>query len=242
MGFGYLFIGYLITFIISMTVQSIGFGGLAVLIGYGIMYYALWQLNRYHRAFVWARWLLLPLAVTAIYDLLQSLDELFLWQLSVTGGTVATVLEWLTFALILIFNLALLYGIRMLSEEVGLKHMATAAVRNMLFVALYAFLSIVARFPLPESVKNYLTLPIILLDLVWIVCNLVLIVSCAKNICPAGDEDQPAKPSRFAWINRIGDAYERNRQKSIHEATEHAEEILRRRREKQAQKNKKRRK
>ena len=58
MGFGYLFVGYLITFVLYLTVQAFGVGGLALLIGYGTMMLGLWELTRYQKAFAWATLLL----------------------------------------------------------------------------------------------------------------------------------------------------------------------------------------
>ena len=147
------------------------------------------------------------------------------------------VYQWLTLALITFFNFAMLYGIAMLAREVELAHIATKAIRNAIFVGLYAILQGVVNLPLPEAARNYLALPLVILDLVWIVCNLLLLVSCAKNICPAGDEDQPAKPYRIGFLNRIGDAYDQNRQRAIDTTKREAEDYLRRRQEKREAKN-----
>ena len=238
MGFGYLFIGYLITFVLYLTVNGLGFGGVALLLGYGVMFYALNTLTLYHRAFAYAKWVQLPLAVTALYSLLSSLSKQLLLNLSIVTPIADLVFEWITFLLMVFFNLALLYGIRMLAREVELMHIAVKAVRNSFFVGLYAVLMLVAKLPLlPDRAKAYLTLPVIMLDVVWVVLNLLLLVSCAKNICPAGDEDQPPKRSRIEWINRIGDTYEKNRQRAIDSTTREAEEVLRRRQEKRNQKS-----
>ena len=237
MGFGYLFIGYLLSFVIYITAQGIHIGGLMLLLGYGVMFYALSVLCRYQKAFLWAKWLLAPLALTAVYSQLASFGDLFLWKLPFVTATVHIAFDWATFLLLVCFNFALLYGIRMLATDVELPHIATKAVRNMLFVALYALLYVVAKLPfVSETAAQYLTLATILCDIVWIVCNLLLIISCAKNICPAGDEDQPAKPYRIGWLNRIGEAYSRNRQKAIDDTTKEAEEYLRRRKEKRESK------
>ena len=239
MGFGYLFIGYLITFVIYLTVNSLGFGGVALLLGYGVMFYALNTLTLYHKAFAYAKWVQLPLALTAVYSLLSSLSEQLLLGIPFVTPTVDAVFEWITFLLLIFFNIALLFGIRMLAREVELMHIAVKAVRNSVFVGLYAVLTLIARLPiLPEHFKAYLTLPIVMLDVVWIVLNLLLLISCTKNICPAGDEDQPPKRSRFEWINRIGDTYEKNRQRAIDSTTREAEEVLRRRQEKRNQRSK----
>jgi len=242
MGFGYLLIGYLITFILYMTFNGLGFGGLALLLGYALMFMGLSELNRYHRAFVWAKWILLPAFPIALYDLAQSLAAQFLWDSPIFSEAVATVVDWINFFILITFNLAMLSGIRMISQSVGIGHMATAAMRNSCFVGFYALLYIVGNIPLAalDSVRAYLGLAVTLCNLVWIALNLILLLACNKNICRAGEEDVPPKRSRFAWVNRIGDAYERNRQKAIDNTTREAEEVLRRRRERrEAKKHKK---
>ena len=81
---------------------------------------------------------------------------------------------------------------------------------------------------------------------VYMVLNLLLLANCAKDICPAGEEDQPFKRSRFALVNKIGDAYERNQQRAVERTMRETEERLRRRQESRNQKkiyhNKKRKK
>ena len=237
MGFGYLFIGYLLAFILQFTLAGLGWGSVALLLGYGVMLWGLWLLNRYHDAFVWAKWTLIPLLLTAVYDLFASFNETFLWNAPLFAGAWLQVYQWLTLALITFFNFAMLYGIAMLAREVELMHIATKAIRNAIFVGLYAILQGVVNLPLPEAARNYLALPLVILDLVWIVCNLLLLVSCAKNICPAGDEDQPTKPYRIGFLNRIGDAYDQNRQRAIDTTKREAEDYLRRRQEKREAKN-----
>ena len=243
MGFGYLFLGYLVTFLLYMTVSGLGLGGVALLLGYSLMLYGLWQLNHYHRAFAWSKWILLPLLLLALFDTLRELDALLLWRLPLFGETLVTVLDWCKLLLLIFFNLAMLYAIRMLAGEVGLLHIATAAVRNSVFVALYALLSVLARMPFVASIQGYFNLPLVLLDLVWIICNLLLLISCTKNICPAGDEEVAERRSRFAFVNRIQDIYEENKQKNVERATRETEDFLRKRREKREnQTNKKKKK
>ena len=242
MGFGYLFIGYLLAFLLQSTLAGLGWGAVALLLGYGVMLGGLLMLQRFHDSFSWAKWMLVPMTVAALYDLLSSFDDLFLWNLPIFEGGWTIAYQWITLTLITLFNFALLYAIAQLAREVELGHIATKAIRNMIFVGLFALLQAIATLPIPETVKHYLALPIVALDLVWIICNLLLLVSCAKNICPAGDEDQPAKPYRWEFLNRMGDTYAKNRQRTIDDAKAQAEAYLRRRQEKQAAKNQKKKK
>lgn len=242
MGFGYLLIGYLVTFILYMTFNGLGFGGLALLLGYALMFMGLSELNRYHRAFFWAKWSLVPAFPIALYDLAHALADQLLWSSPLFAPSVSGAVGWVNFLILITFNLAMLHGIRMIARSVGIEHMATAATRNSFFVGLYALLYLVGNMPISalEPAKNYLGLAVTLTNLLWIALNLLLLLACNKNICRAGEEDVPPKRSRFAWVNRIGDAYDRNRQRAIDNTTREAEEVLRRRRERrEAKKHKK---
>lgn len=238
MGFGYLLFGYLTTFLLQIVAANLGFGGLAYLAGCLLMLCGLWNLNHYHSAFAYAKWLTFPLIATAVYDTLGDLNELFLWGASFFGGRVDTAVGWVMFLLLIVFNLSMLYGIRMIAKDLGLLQMTAASVRNSFFVALYALLYLMGNMPLPflDSVRIHLTVPIELCLLIWIFLNLLLLVSCNKNICRAGDEDQPTRPSRIGFLNRMNETYEQNRQKAIDNTTREAEEALRKRKEKRERK------
>ena len=238
MGFGYLLIGYLITFVLSLTLQALGFGGAALLVGYAVMLGGLWILTHYQSAFAWAKWLLIPLLFTALYRILGDFNELLLLDLPLFGNAGETIYTWLTLALITAFNLAMLYGIYKLACDVELEKLSVAAGRNAIFVGIYAVLAIVANLPVFASIVPYLTLPLIGFDLLWIICNLFLLLSCAKNICPAGDEDQLPKPSRFRLLDKLNRAYEENRRRAVETRTRETEAYLRRRKEKREQKRK----
>ena len=232
MGFGYLLIGYLVTFVIHMTLDSLGLGSLALLLGYGIMMLGLFQLNRFHSAFAYSKWLLLPLMLTAIYEGAASLSEKLLLEAALFAPSVVSAASGISGVLVVVFHLALLLAIRALAEEVGLPSIRLKATANMILMTLYAALYLLAELPLlGETLRGYLLYPVVLLQLAWIVCNLLLLLNCAKDICPEG-EDEPA-PKRYRWnlLNRIGDAYERNRQRNVDLVTREAEERLEKRRE-----------
>lgn len=227
MGFGYLLIGYLITFVIHMTLESLGLGGLALLVGYGTMLLGLVQLNRFHRAFAYAKWILIPLLITALYDCIRVLAEQMLLELSFVNADVVSVVGWISFVLIIVFHFALFHAIRALAEEVELPLIRIKAMRSMVLIILYACVYLLAELPLlGESVRAYLLYPILLLQLAWIVCNLLLFLNCAKDICPEGEED--LQPKRYRWnlLNRIGDAYESNRQRAEDRVRKEAEDRM----------------
>lgn len=239
MGFGFLFIGYLLTFLLYLTLQALGFGSLALLGGYALMLYALTKLCRFHASFSLAKWSLIPLLLTGIYRLLQDADTLFLWNVAFAGDTVAAVMDWVEFCLSVLFQFALLYGIRMLADGVELKKISAAAMRNTIVYGIYAALYIVGNLSFAASFRQYLTFSTVLFNIAWLALNLLLIVSCAKNICPAGDEEVTPRRSRFEWINRMGDAYEESHTKLREQARHDGEELRRRHEERKHRKKKK---
>ena len=238
MGFGYVFIGYLMAFILEMTVVGLGVSGAAALLGYCAMFLGLCTLSLYKNDFKIALWSLIPLMLTAIYDIVRSLSAFFAFDLGVLGSQAVTMgMKWATFVLLMFFQITLLYGIRMLADSVELKLISVKAVRNAAFVGLYVVLYVVAECMMTDGdAIKYLALSMNILQLVYVVMNLLLLANCAKDICPAGEEDQPFKRSRFAIINKIGDTYERNQQRAVERTMQEAEERLRRRQE---QRNKK---
>ena len=232
MGFGYVFIGYLMSFVLEMTVRGLEIYGAAELLGYGAMFLGLFTLSLFQSDFKGAKWSLIPLMLTAVFRVISSLANLFAWDLGVLGGqTAAVIVEWSTFFLVMLFQIALLYGIRMISASVGLKLITIKAVRNSFFVGLYAVFYLIAKCMPEGDAVQYLGLSLTILQLVYVFFNLLLLANCAKDICPAGEEDQPFKRSRFEIINKIGDAYERNQQKAVERTMQEAEEKLRRRQE-----------
>ena len=79
------------------------------------------------------------MTVTAIYDLLSSFDNLFLWNLPIFEGVWTVAYQWITLTLITLFNFAMLYAIARLAREVELDHIAIKAIRNAIFVGLFAW-------------------------------------------------------------------------------------------------------
>lgn len=239
MGFGYLLLGYLIAFLLSMTAGALGFGSLALLFGFAMMLVGLWRLSRYHSAFKLSVWILLPMLVTAIYWLFSDIGTLFLLSLPFTDGIVRTVMEGADLALTVLFQLALLYAIRMLADSIELKRLSAAALRNTLFVGIYAMLRLAQYLSIPAQAKGYVVLFANLFQLLWIVCILWLLLNCMKSIGRAGEDEEEPTHSRIGWLNRLHDAYERTHDKLNAQARADGEELMRRRREKKKNRTKK---
>ncbi len=244
MGFGYLLIGYLVSNILYLILTGMGFGGIGLLLGYALMLMGLTELCRYQGSFIWAKWLLLPLALCAIYDGAASIILMLGSNATLTGFAAffsyTKAVGTVNFVFTVLFNLALLYAIRMIAEDVGLHSKAVSALRNMVIVGAYALLTVCGFLTfLPDGVRRTVTFIAMFLNLAWIFCNLVLLLSCNKDICRKGDEEVTPKRSRFEIFNRMSDTFARTRKETADSTREYTEEVLRRRKEKQAKKNKK---
>lgn len=241
MGFGYLLIGYLVTFVLYLTVETLGFGWLALLLGYVLMALGLRELCRFCRAFGWSLWLLVPMLVPTLYDALVSLRAWFAWNLPVVTPTVSAVMEWVFFFLMITFNVAMLYGIRVIAARVELPSTVAAAVRNSLFVGAYAVVYVVSRLPFAwmAAATPYLGVVLVVFNLAWLFCNLGLLLSCNKNICRADDVEQTPKESRMGWLNRLNAAYEKNHETLTNAGRENREAALERQRERRTAREKK---
>lgn len=240
MGFGYLLIGYLVTFLLKMTAEGLGVGFLALFLGYGLMLYGLWRLKRFCFSFAWAEWMLYPLLLTAVYHAFRSVSELFLIDFSIVTVGMTDIVGWVEFVLIMAFHAALLSAIRELAMQVDLKSTVSAAIRNSIFVLLYAVLYLICRLPIAamDVVRNYFLLSLTLLNLAFVICNLLLLLSCTKNICAKGEEDITPKEYRWKLLNRIADAFGKVFQGAADRQKEEIEEHLKRRNEKKKKKKK----
>ena len=233
MGFGYLFLGYLTTFLLKILASALGVGSLALLVGYFLMWTGLRTLRLYCRSFEWAQWVLYPMMATAVFGLFGDLAKFFLWTPSFLAGASA-VIAWGDFALIMVYHAALLSAIREIGEQVELTKVSAAAIRNSIIVLLYAVLYLLYFIPglFPDTVRGYLTLSMTLLNVAWIFCNLWLLLNCTKDIVAQGQEDPEPKRYKWEFLNRMGDQFEENMKKAADSNRDAIEEHLRKKQEK----------
>lgn len=237
MGFGWLFLGYVISFLLYSVAAMLNFGFLAHLLGYTLILRGLWELKKYNAAFrfpLCAVCLLLPLTV---YDALRELGETFLWRIPfVTAGATAA-LAWVDFGLVMQFHFTGYYAIATIAKIVDLPRTVRDAVFDTIVGVGYATLYTVAQVFLPQSVAAQLGVPLTVFLLFWRICDICLLVSCCKNICPAGDEDQTPKPYRWKFLNRMGERFANNFHRAADSTRASREEDLRRRRERKNRKS-----
>ena len=208
MGFGYLLLGYLITYVISMTAGSLGVGSLTLLGGGALMFFGLRGLCRFNTSFVPAKWLTLGIGALGFVRLWQDFFSAWFLTNQAVAATVSTVLTWASFAITLIFHFAMLYAIRVLALEVELKKLSSHAMYNTLAVGIWGALFLLCNMPsIGDKILPYLSFSMGLFNLTYLISNIVLLLRCAKNICAEGDEEVAPRPSRFAWVNRLSESY-----------------------------------
>lgn len=240
MGFGYLFLGYLIAFVLYLTANALRAGVLALIVGYALMLRGTSILKRYCPSFRYAEWTLWVLLLPTLYRVLSTLSDLFLWDLPWLTA-VAGVAGWVEFLLLMTFHAAMLMSVRELATEVGLPRTASFARWNLIVVALYAFVYLATNLPIPamDGIRTYFTLSLTLLNLLFVILDLILLLSCNKDICREGEEEPPQKRYRWDLLNRIGDGYARTQERAVERKRENMETFLRRRQERKNRKNNK---
>lgn len=239
MGFGHLLLGYLITYIISITAGSMGVGSLALFGGAALMFSGLRGLCRFNLSFIPAKWLTLPIFALGLCRLWQDATVWFAWQNSIAGG-LTTIISWASFATTLLFHFAMLYAIRVLALEVGLKKLASHAMYNTIGVGIWGALFLLCNMPsIGEAVLPYLNFSMGLFNLIYLISDAILLLRCAKNICAEGDEEVAPKPSRFAFINRMSESYSQTMDKFRANSRADGEAIRHKYEEKKQQRNNK---
>lgn len=241
MGFGYLFLGYLTSFVLYVTANALNgiLGGAVLLLGYMSMTAGVWQLRSFCPSFRWGLIPLTGLILTAVWKTLFETAAVLHWNWDTAVEAATPYVEWGSVLLLFFFHAFLLFSIRELANEVELPKTANASLRNFVFVSVYVFLYIFVRLPIAERIAKYLNLSLSLCLVVYVVLNLVLLLSCMKNICPEGEEEIGVKRYRWNFLNRIGDRFAKTQEDAVNKNKNEIENFLKKRKEKKESKNKK---
>ena len=199
----------------------------ADIIGAGIALYAFAKLSEYNRYFVTAMWGALAfLALGAVNAASLMFD---LYDPAGTVGMVVSILKTLSACAM---HIPMFLGIRGISLGAGADKLVRNADRNLVLTAVNYLLSllVLAASPLLGTFTPYASTVVYLYQLVCIVLNLVLLYKCFGILCPADEDEDEKKRSRFAIINKISDKVDaideervRYREESVKLALEEAD-------------------
>lgn len=196
MGFGILFLGYVCTYLFSMT----PFGIFTDVLGNLVLLYALRQLGQYNRFFRLSMYAAGALALCASANAALTV-------FAVDNAVLAVCLNVAKVVCVCFFHVTLLRGVGTIAADTGLLKLQKKAMRNMSLTILYIALSLFLMLPFPDTVAAelnlYVTLPVFILGLLWLVLNAVLLFSCYMWICLEGDEDMEVRESKFSIVNRV---------------------------------------
>lgn len=239
MGFGLLLIGYVFSFVATAGMGEFIFAGM--LFGGFLMYLGLCELKKYSPVFIYPLIGSILIIICSVFKTLIWVNSWLSLEIGFLTPAVVSVFDWTKFALYFVYDITLLYGISDLSRRVEYPETRQKAFRNMIFVGIYSLCQILMFFPISfiESDKAFFLTLLLILQVIYTVLNAFLIFKCYAMICPAGQEEMPRKPSRFAFINKIREIRDAKEEKAIDEMKNYYEDKLRAKNNKKKNKHKK---
>ncbi len=232
MGFGWLLLGYVISFLLSSVAGKLNIAFLANLIGYLLMLKGLSELRKYQKEFSLSFISVCALIPFAVWNGLDELGDLLLWNLPFLTDLSLSVVAWIRFAVVLFFQFTLYFAVAKLAKTVDLPNTVRQSVFNTVIAVGYSSLYVAISLPALASVQNQFGLALTIFRLFWIVCDICLLISCCKNICPEGEEDPKPKEYRLKFLNKMNESFENNFNRAANSTRNAKEESLRRKREK----------
>lgn len=209
MGFGALFIGYVVTYIFSIanlggimdTVEFVVMSIITNILGVLIMIYALRMLKDYNKFFKYSLYSSYALLVSGALNIVMfALSDNI-------AGYLGDVLGYVKAVVVFVFHILLLKGISVLANDVELPKIVKKSRRNTSFTLVYFVSSIFLLLPFPENIASdinlYVKFPVLFIGIIWLVLNAALLYSCYMWICLEGDEDMEVKKSRFEFVNKL---------------------------------------
>lgn len=197
MGFGFLFVGYLLTFNVAYAAYTDVFAYLLMLLG-------LSTLSKYAKGFRSALYFGIPSALLSL--------ALFSERIGVLLGFFAENPLFITYTAPVaclckaVFLFFVLQGVAEIATETDIPVLRVRALRNRIFTVIYLLFATVMETGLFGRLSVFLmtlSMVYLLYCLVFTFLNAKLFFECYVWICLEGDEDMTRAPSRFGFINRF---------------------------------------
>ena len=201
MGFGWLFIGYFMTFLMSFSNYSHGI----MLLGCVLMICGLARLRAYNRFFLYPIFPLIPYIVTEAYFTADMAFELFSYPVRFMTEGLGIAVELVGYAASVVFHLMLFKAIISITTDLDLGKQRLSAMRNRIVVCAYYALAFVWMLPINynNTARQIMTIFVLLLKLSFTLLDVILLYSCYARICPQGDEEMPIRDSGIAPLDRF---------------------------------------
>ena len=212
MGFGILFIGYILTFLMSF----VSYGYFFELIGALLMVYAFTKLSEYNSKFKFAFVAALPLVITALAITVINLMGISGYDLSDHILT-KTILPNCKIYFNAVFHATMFFAVSDIAIDTECPRIRNAAYRNMIIYGVYFVLQIVVQMPFVLGDRNIFRAVGIIgnaLWLLWLALDGIMLFSCYMQICDSDDTEMKAKPSKFAAINQLRRDFDEKEQRA----------------------------
>ncbi|MBE6600132.1 MAG: hypothetical protein E7640_02855 [Ruminococcaceae bacterium] len=212
MGFGTLFVGYILTYLFVLT----PFGYLFELVGSALMLYAMTKLTEYNKNFRYSFFAAIPVVLIALFSsVINSVD--MLGVTFIPPEMLILVVAYAKAVFNLLFHIALLTAVADIARETGCGKIRTAAYRNLIIYAFYFVLFIVSNLSViqaNETAYSLIALAGNIFWLAWVILNGTMLYSCYMRICDENDTEMKAKTSRFSFINKFREEFDRRENKA----------------------------
>ncbi|MCQ2385851.1 MAG: hypothetical protein MJ078_04175 [Clostridia bacterium] len=197
MGFGYCFLGLLLTF-------NVAYGGYTDIFAFLLMALGLLTLSKYEKGFENALRFSIPvLLISGARFVLSVLGLLGLFAASREASTALTVFSHL-FKMPFFFTF--FTGVYQVAKETDIPVLMQKGLRNRLFVLLYGALAVVMETDVFRNFSAFLwvmSLTYLIMGLLVTFLNAKTVYECYIWICLPGDENMERKTSRFGFINKL---------------------------------------
>lgn len=262
MGFGLLFIGYFITFLMSIN----SFGFIFELVGYTVMLYAVSKLAEYKSSIRRVIYPIMGMAIGSLYSAAVLIHTEFMpLPLPLLGTATTFIFSAIGAISTIVFHFFLLLPIRSIANDVGDKSLAASSVLVLITSCLgcsaepvgaiigaaitqtisnsqNASVGIIGGADGPTAILvSNTALPFVPLfaQIIFPLLTLIFLFFCYMRICAPEDVEMQQKPSRFAFINRLR---EKQAERDAETARERAEYQRKAQEKRNAKKHKKKRK
>ncbi len=241
MGFGILLFGYFLTY--AFSVSNVYF--FADIIGAVVVMYSFSKLAQYNRYFIGGMWACLAFLCVCAISAASLMFDLY-----DTSGRVDYAVDILKNVASGVMHFLMFLGIRGVSLGAESVKLVGKTVRNLKITIVYyvgcIVFPLIALFIESLELLQYINVVMYVYSIVCILLNLILIYSCFAVLCPAEENENEIKRSRFEFINKINDkmeSFEKNRneysRESMKLAIEEANKLAEQKEKKEKNKRKK---
>ena len=225
MGFGFLFVGYLLTF-------NVAYGAYTDFFAIALMLLGLSTLSKYAKGFRLAFYFGIP---SLLFHLAMFGERIGVLLRFFAEGTLFTSFASPISALlkaVLVF--LILEGVSEIALETDIPVLRMKALRNRVFTILYLLLAVLMNtgvFKTTSVFLMWLSIIYLFYCLVYTFLNAKLFFECYAWICLEGDENMERSPSRFSFINKLHAWEDKQDEKTLARKKEEAKRKAERKKE-----------